>query len=147
MQQLEGALTCPYIAVRAPQIGVDHAHQSELWKMVPLGNDLGADQDVDLALGEGADGGLGFRRAMQRVGRGDGVARVREEMRELLRHPLDTWSAGDQRILRLALWTFVGRGDLVTALMTGQTPAIAMLDQPGRTMRTGEFMPARLAQG
>ena len=33
-----------------------------------LGDDLGADQHIDLALGQGADGGLGFGGAMHGVG-------------------------------------------------------------------------------
>ena len=114
-----------------------------------LGHDLGADQNIDLPFGHGADGGLHFRRTgMQRrhgVGRGNGITRIREKVGELLRHPLDPGAAGNQHAFALAFRAGIGGGDFMPALMTGQPLAIAMFHQPGRTMGAGELVAAALA--
>ena len=47
VQQLVGPLRCPQIAAVEPEIGIDHADQSQHREMMPLGDDLGADQQVD----------------------------------------------------------------------------------------------------
>ena len=99
MQQLERAFARAQIAVRAAEIGIDHADQRQLRKMMALGDDLRADQHVDLALRHGADRGLRFLRAMHRVARGDGHARLGKQAREFLRHALDAGTAGDEAAL------------------------------------------------
>ena len=50
MQQLERALGGARIAVGKPEIGIDDADQIELGKMMPLGDELRADDDVEAAL-------------------------------------------------------------------------------------------------
>ena len=50
MQQLERALGGARIARAEAQIGIDHADQIELGKVVPLGDKLRADDDIDAAL-------------------------------------------------------------------------------------------------
>ena len=50
MQQLEGALGGARVAVAEAEIGVDNADQIELGKMVALGDELRADDDVEAAL-------------------------------------------------------------------------------------------------
>ena len=51
-QELEGALGRAHVAEGEAEIGVDHADQGEIGEIVPLGDELGADDDVDLALGD-----------------------------------------------------------------------------------------------
>ena len=52
MQKLEGALAGARIAVAEAEIGIDDADQIELGEMVALGDELGADDDVEAALGD-----------------------------------------------------------------------------------------------
>ena len=49
MEQLEGPLGGAQIAAVQAEIGIDHADQGQVGKVMALGDDLGADQDVDLA--------------------------------------------------------------------------------------------------
>ena len=50
MQQLERALGGARVARAEAEVGIDHADQIELGKLVPLGDELRADDDVDAAL-------------------------------------------------------------------------------------------------
>ena len=112
-----------------------------------LGHDLGADQNIDFALHHGPDCRLGFRRAMHGIGRRNCIARIGEEPRKLLGHPLHARPAGNQRAAFMAFGTFRWRGDFIATLMTGQPSSVFVFHQPGRTVRAGEFVAARLAQG
>ncbi len=56
--QLERALGGPQIRPLQPQIRVDHPHQGEVGKVMPLGHQLRADDDIRVALGNVANGGL-----------------------------------------------------------------------------------------
>ena len=49
VEQLEGPLGGARIAIAQAQIGIDHADQIEPRKIVALGHQLGADDDVDAA--------------------------------------------------------------------------------------------------
>ena len=50
VQQLECALASPRIsAVSKAEIAIDNADKGEVWKVVTLGDDLRANDDVDLA--------------------------------------------------------------------------------------------------
>ena len=55
MQKLEGALGRARIAVRKAEIGIDDADQIELREMMALGDELGADDDVELAFGDAVE--------------------------------------------------------------------------------------------
>ena len=57
VEQLEGALGGAQVAAAEAEIGVDHADQREVGEVVALGDDLGAEQDVD---------GVGLHRLDQR---------------------------------------------------------------------------------
>ena len=52
MQKLEGALGGARIAVAEAEIGIDDADEIELREMMALGDELGADDDVEAALGD-----------------------------------------------------------------------------------------------
>jgi hypothetical protein len=49
-EQLKGALGGARIAVGEPEIGIDHADQRHQREIVPLGDELRADDDIGLAL-------------------------------------------------------------------------------------------------
>ena len=86
---LEAALGGAQIAARQAEIGVDHADQGEVGEMIALGDELGADDDVDLARLHPPDelGRLGRR--PDRVRGDDRGARVGEQGRDLVGDPLD----------------------------------------------------------
>src|SRR3546814_8627949 len=50
VQQLIGPLCCPEVAAGKPQIGVDDPHQGQKREVMPLGDELRADHQVDLVL-------------------------------------------------------------------------------------------------
>ena len=50
MQQLVGALGRAQVAALETEIGIHHADQGQHREMMALGDDLGADQQVDLML-------------------------------------------------------------------------------------------------
>src|SRR5208337_2010701 len=52
MQQLESAFGSARIAVGEAEVRIDDAHQIELREMMPLGDELRADDDVEAALGD-----------------------------------------------------------------------------------------------
>ncbi len=55
MQQLVRPLGRPQLAAYQPNNGIDHANQRQVWKMMTLGDNLRADQQVDLAPVHGRD--------------------------------------------------------------------------------------------
>ena len=99
---LEAALGRAQIAARQAEIGVDHADQGEVGEMIALGDELGADDDVDLARLHPGDelGRLGRR--PDRVGGDDRGARLGKQRGDLVGDPLDAGAAGDQAVLLLA---------------------------------------------
>ncbi len=111
-----------------------------------LGDDLRPDQHVDLAFCHGANGGLGFEWAMQRVAGRDGDAGLREQAHEFFRNTLDARTAGDQAGFGATSGTFRRRRRLVAALVTAKPAAIAVLDQPGRTIAAHHLVAAALAE-
>ena len=50
MQKLERALAGARIAVGETQVGIDDAHEIKLREMMPLGDELRTDNDVEAAL-------------------------------------------------------------------------------------------------
>ena len=52
VQQLKRSLAGAQVTVAAAKIGIHHAHQGQLRKVMALGHDLGADQHIDLAARE-----------------------------------------------------------------------------------------------
>ena len=86
---LEGALGRAQVAAGQAQVRVDHADQGEVGEMIALGDELGADDDVDLARLHPRDelGRLGRR--PDRVGGDDRGPRLGEERRDLVGDPLD----------------------------------------------------------
>ena len=98
MQQLERALGGARIARAEPEIGIDHADQIELREMMPLGDELRADHDVDAALLDVAE----F--LAHALDRGDEVARqhqdapVGKQRGDFLLQPLHAGPAGDERL-------------------------------------------------
>ena len=108
MEELERPLGRPRIGAAESQIAVDDADQSEPREVVPLGDDLRADDDVGLSLGHGVDdlAQLGDRR--RQIARQDGETRIRKALGHLLGDALDARAAGHERVRITALRTMLG---------------------------------------
>ena len=145
-EQLKSALGGARIGAAEPGIGVDDADQGQKGKIMALGDELRADDDI-----EGAGGDLGelAPQPLLPAGKIRGQyqhARIREQDRRLLGEPLDARPAGGERVLRLA-FRAIGRAPLdMAAMMADQRAAEAMLDQPGVAIGTAEAMAAAAAQ-
>ena len=116
-EQLIGAFAGPQVAAAEPQVGVDHADAGQGREMMPLGDHLGADQQVDLT---GLHAAHEVRRGLRP---GDGVAGhqpgagIGKQGRDLLGQALDAGPAGGQAFDRAALRTGPVEARNVTAVM------------------------------
>ena len=147
VQQLEGALGCARIAVGEAEIGVDDADQVELGEMMSLGDQLGADDDVDMALGDLLQFLAHLLDRRDQVARQHQHARVGKQLHHLLFQPLDARPAGDECVGRLALRANLRLRHGEAAMMTDQLAPESMVDQPGVAVRTGKTVAAGAAQG
>ncbi len=83
-QELEGALGGARVAVGEAEIGVDHADQRHVGEVVALGDELRADDDVGLAIGDGFQFQPQPLDAAEQVGGEHDRARIREMRRRPL---------------------------------------------------------------
>ncbi len=138
MQELKGALGGARIAVRQAEIGVDDADQIELGEMMALGDKLGADDNVELALRDVVE------LFAQTLHRGDEIGRQHQhacagkQFAHFFFQALDAGADGGKRIRRLAVRAFRRMRHGEAAMVTDELAAEAMIDQPGVAMRTGE---------
>ena len=144
---LEAALGRAQIAAGQAEIGIDHSDQGQVGEMIALGDELGADDDVDRAGFHPADelGGLGRR--PDRVRSDDRGSRVGEQRADLVGDPLDAGAAGDQAVLLVAFGAGAGRRHHVAAMVAGEAGDEPVLDHPGGAVRALEAVAAMAAQG
>ena len=146
MQKLERALGGARIAIAQAEIGIDHADQIEHREVMALGDQLGADDDVELA---GGDIGEFLAHALDRgdqIARQHQHARVGKQRAHLLFEALDARPDGDEGILRLAVRAGWRMRHGEAAMMADQLLAEAVIDQPGVAVRAGEAKAAGAAQ-
>ena len=72
--------------------------------------------------------------------------RRREAVEHLLLQPLHAGAAGDEALLRAAIWAGGGPPLLVPAMMAGEDAAKAVIHQPGRAVGAGHPVPAGAAE-
>ena len=99
---LEAALGGAQIAARQAEVGVDHPDQRQVGEMIALGDQLGADDDVDLAGLHRRDELGGARRRPDGVGGDDRGARFGKQRGDLVGDALDPGADGDQAVLLAA---------------------------------------------
>ena len=146
-QELKGALGGARIAVGEADIGVDDADQGQQRKIVALGDELRADDDVVVAARRRIELPAQRLDPAGEVGREHQRARVGEQRSRLLGEALDARAAGGQAVGLVA-----GRAELrprlgMAAMMADERAAEAVLDQPGRAVRALEAMAAGAAEG
>ncbi len=101
VEKLEGALGGARIAVGEAEIGVDHADQIEHREVMALGDQLGADDDVEAA---GGDVGKFLAHPLDRgdqIARQHQHARIGKQLAHLFFQPLDAGPDRRERIHRL----------------------------------------------
>ncbi len=89
MQQLEGALAGARVAVAEAQIGIDNADQIELGKMVALGHELRADDDVEATFGHVGEFLLQPLHRFDEIGRQHQDATAGKQFGRFVLQPLD----------------------------------------------------------
>ena len=146
-QELEGALGGARIGVGEADVGVDDADEGQKREVVALGDQLRADDEVELAARRGVELAAQGLDPAGEVGRQHQRAGVREKQRRLLRQPLDARPAGGQAVdvvaFRAKPWA---RLDMA-AMVADERGAEAVLDQPGRAVRALEPVAAGAAEG
>src|SRR6185437_6247197 len=146
-QQSECPLGRARIGVGEADVSVDDADKGEKGKVMPLGDQLGADDEVVGA----------FRRRIEltaqsldpawRIGRQHEGADVGKEGLRLFRQTLDARPAGCERIGLMTLRAKFRPPLDMAAMMTNEEAAETVLDQPRRAIGAFEAMAAVPAQG
>ena len=141
MQQLERALGRARIAIAETEIGIDDADQVELGEMVTLGDQLGADDDVEAALGDVVEFLAQALHRFHQIAGQHQDARVGKQLGRLLLQPLDAGADRRERVGRLAFRALLRRRHREAAMMADEPAPEAMIDQPGVAVRAGEPKP------
>ena len=89
MEQLIGALSGPQIAPRQAKIRIHHPDQSKEWKMMPLGDDLGSDDEIDLEVLDSRNEICCLSGSGHRIAGDDFPRNIGKERRRLFSDPLD----------------------------------------------------------
>jgi hypothetical protein len=103
VQQLHRALGGAQIAAGQPKIGIDHADQRQMRKMPAFGDDLRADDEVNLPRRDRPRRLGGSGRPGHGIARHDQQPRVGKPRPRLLGDPLHAGTNGCQAVLGLAL--------------------------------------------
>ena len=115
--------------------------------MITLGDDLRADDDIDLVRLDPLDNVGGGGRPLQRIGRGDNRARARQQRREFLSESLHSGAAREPGCLRRRR---PGRHSAMASRSRSSGTAgadHAMLDQPCGAGGAADAIAASAAQG
>ena len=115
--------------------------------MIALGDELRADDDVDLLLLHRADELGGAGRGPDGVGGDDRGAGVGEQRGDLVGDALDPGAAGDQAVLVAAFGAQPRRGHDMAAMVAGEAVHQPVLDHPRGAIGALEAVAAGAAQG
>ena len=146
MQQLPGPLPRPEVAARQAEVRVNHTNQGQMREMMALGDDLGADQQIDLPPRHRTDDLRRCRRSGDQITGHQGDTGIGEDGLCLLRQTFHARAACLETVRITTLGTDSGAPYLMAAMMALQPPEIAMLDQPGRAVRAFDTMAAGIAE-
>ena len=145
-QKLERALGGARIGVGEPDVGVDHADESQKREVVALGDQLGADDEVVGAARRRAELGAQGLDPAGKVRRQDQRTNVGKESRRLLGQPFDARPAGGEGVGLMAVGAEFRARLHVAAMMADERGAETVLDQPRGAIGTFEAMAARPAE-
>ncbi|OMP13723.1 nucleolar complex protein 14 [Corchorus olitorius] len=125
-------------------IGRDHAHQRYALEVMPLGDHLRADQDVDAAFVHGVEQRFGAALAAGGIGVDAGDAGLRKQLAERL---FDALGAAPERrdVDVAAVWAVMRDARFVPAVVAAQAPLRLVQHQVRRAARTARQPAARVA--
>ena len=130
IEELVGPFRRPQVAAGQPQVRVNGADQGQHGEMVPLGDDLGADNQVDgMVLDTPHQGGGGLGPG-HRVAGGDLPAQTGEQPFDLFGQALDPGAAGGEGVFFFAVGTAFRRGGVEAAMVALQPSPEPVFDQP-----------------
>jgi hypothetical protein len=130
----------------SPEIGIDDPDQRHQRKIVPLGDQLRADDDIGLALGDRVELQPQPLHPAHDVGGQHDRPSLREMAFHLLGDPLHPRPAGDEMVEGAAFRAGLGRALVIAALMALQLFLEPVLDQPAGALRALEAMAADPAE-
>ena len=105
-------------AIMGSVLGVDHTDKGQSRKVVALGDELRADDDVDLAVLDLAQGLAQVADAWGEIARQKHAPRLGEECSDFFVDAFDTGAARHERMLRPAIGTSFGDGNEGAAMVT-----------------------------
>ncbi len=130
IEQLERAFGRARIAIGKPQIGIHHAHQCHVGKIVSFGDKLRADDDIRFAFCDSVKFQPQPLHATRHIRRKNDDSRVIEGCRHFLRDALHAGAAGNQMIQRAAFRAGLRHRLMIAALVAHQLAAKTMFHQP-----------------
>ena len=139
--QRPGALTAARIARFKCKIGINDADQCQMRKMMALGHQLRADDEVIFTAFHLADR-IAQQNPARQVARQDGEPRLGKALCCFLRQALDARPHRHELSFRPALRTSLRHRFQMPAMVTHELAPEAMLDQRGRAIGTLHAMPA-----
>ena len=125
-------------------IGIQNQHESYVLKVVPLGNHLRSDEQIDLPAMDFGEGFFRFTLSRHAVAVDAQNPFPRERLSELLFNALRP-RATRQNIHVAASRACIGHGPTPAAMVTYQTALKLVKDREGRATRTGPHPAARAA--
>src|SRR5690242_11686417 len=118
MQQLKCSLGGTGVAVTQAEIGIDDADQIELWKMVPFGDKLRADDEIEAPSGNIIEFLSQPFDRFHEIARQHQNPRLWEQISRLLLKPLHAGADGSEALGSVTVWTFRWWRDRISAVMT-----------------------------
>ncbi len=146
IEQLECPLCRARIAIGEAKIGIDNADQRHAGKIVPLGHQLRANDNIGVTLGNRLQFQPQPLDSAKQVRRQNQHPRIGEMPRRLFGNALYARPAGNQMIERTAFGAGFRPLLVVAAVMADELSPEPVLDQPTRTIRALEAMSAHPAQ-
>ena len=135
------------IAAGQTHIGIDHPDQRQQWKIVALGDQLRADDDLERPVGDVFEFSPQSFHAAGKIRRQNQRARIRKELRDFVGQPFDSGSAGSERIGRFAFGAHIGPALHMAAMMAHERATETVLHQPCGAIGTLKAMSTGAAQG
>ena len=131
--------------MREAEVGIDDAHQGQLLEVVAFGDELRADDQIEVAARD-FDETIAQLLVAAHVGTEDHRARIGEARRGFFGDALDAGADSDQRVDFAALAAGFRLADFVAAMVAHEHAAETMLHQPGRAFRALILVAAGLAE-
>jgi len=146
VQQLKSTLGGTRVAVAQPQISVNDPNQVEFWKVMTLGNELSADDEIEATLchvvkflSEALD-------RFHEIARQNKSTGLRKKFSGLLFESFDAGTDCGETVRGMTVGAFHRGRHRETAVMTNQTTLESMVDQPRIAIRTLQTEPAGATQ-